>query len=106
MPGFDGTGPVGYGAMTGRGFGFCNPYGFRRGFYPRGGRGRGMGVRMGWGRGPYYAPYPAAPFPGYAPASYEPMVDEQETLKQEAEYLENELKVIKQRLEEIEKQEE
>lgn len=27
MPGFDGTGPMGLGPMTGGGRGFCNPYG-------------------------------------------------------------------------------
>lgn len=38
MPGFDGTGPLGYGPMTGGGRGYC--------MVPAG-RGRGMG----WGRG-------------------------------------------------------
>lgn len=42
MPRFDGSGPQGYGPMTGRGMGNCNNYGMR------GGRGmRGYG-RM-WG---------------------------------------------------------
>ena len=43
MPGFDGTGPRGMGAMTGGGRGFCNPrgiginnYSFRRGYGYRG----------------------------------------------------------------------
>ncbi len=47
MPGFDGTGPMGQGAMTGGGRGYCavalnsaggRPFG-GRGFYGRGGRG-------------------------------------------------------------------
>ncbi len=29
MPGFDGTGPMGMGPMTGGGRGFCSPYGAR-----------------------------------------------------------------------------
>jgi hypothetical protein len=40
MPRFDGTGPLGQGAMTGRGLGPCNG-GFRRGC----GRGNGFGYR-------------------------------------------------------------
>ncbi len=38
MPYFDGTGPGGQGPLTGRGFGPC-------------GNGRGIGRRMGFGRG-------------------------------------------------------
>lgn len=46
MPYFDGTGPMGYGPMTGRGMGPC------AGYYPRGyGRGFGRGHGRGWGRG-------------------------------------------------------
>lgn len=37
MPGFDKTGPQGQGPMTGRGMGPC-------------GKGRGMGMRMGFGK--------------------------------------------------------
>lgn len=49
MPGLDGTGPFGQGAMTGRGLGPCD-YGMRRGFLGRG-YGRGLGRRFGFGRG-------------------------------------------------------
>ena len=38
MPRFDGSGPMGYGPMTGRGFGPCGRgfrRGYGRGFYPR-----------------------------------------------------------------------
>lgn len=45
MPGFDRTGPLGEGPMTGRGLGYC---GGRVG-WPRFGGGRGFGG--GWGRG-------------------------------------------------------
>ncbi len=58
MPGFNGTGPMGQGPMTGRRMGFCNPnspagreggqgYGFSRGM----GRGPGRGAHRGFGRG-------------------------------------------------------
>ncbi len=43
MPGFDGTGPLGQGAMTGGGFGYCGS-----------GRGSGRGRRLGRGMGPGY----------------------------------------------------
>ena len=48
MPGFDGTGPNGQGARTGRGMGPCNQeqncmYGGRKGL----GRGKGLGREMG-----------------------------------------------------------
>jgi hypothetical protein len=63
MPGLDGTGPAGAGAMSGRGLGACAggrsaPWGLARGGgrgfgYGRGpcvgfGRGMGLGRRMGW----------------------------------------------------------
>ena len=45
MPGFDGTGPIGSGPMTGRGGGYCMSYVspgmmFNQGFCRSGGRGR------------------------------------------------------------------
>lgn len=52
MPGRDGTGPMGQGPMTGRGFGACGRarpgayyYGCGRGI----GRGMGLGIRRGFG---------------------------------------------------------
>jgi len=52
MPNFDGTGPAGAGAMTGRGDGPCaTPQGGRRAFNGRGGCGRGFGQGMGAGQG-------------------------------------------------------
>ncbi len=77
MPAGDGTGPLGYGSRTGRGFGNCAPaqytnaennerpnerpiYGLGRGGLPRGGgrglgfgggRGQGFGAGRGFGRG-------------------------------------------------------
>jgi hypothetical protein len=52
MPWLDGTGPNGFGPLTGRGFGYCSPRGFARGFGGRGfGRGYGRGFGRGFGRG-------------------------------------------------------
>lgn len=57
MPSGDRTGPMGFGPMTGRGYGRCSGYagvGFARGGWGRGrgaGRGRGMGRGRGWGQG-------------------------------------------------------
>ena len=48
MPGFNGTGPRGYGAMSGRGLGPCGG-GRARG--PGCGRGYGAGYGAGYGRG-------------------------------------------------------
>lgn len=61
MPGRNGTGPMGTGTMTGRGYGFCgnglygrrncNGIGFRRrefGYGPRFGSGYGFGLKYGF----------------------------------------------------------
>jgi len=75
MPGGDGTGPLGWGPMTGRAAGLCagqpvpgfaNPLmggGFGWGF----GRGRGMGGRGGWGRRNWFY---ATGVPGWQRAAY------------------------------------
>ena len=59
MPGFDGTGPMGLGPMTGGGRGFCNPAFGASGF--AGGAGSIYSRPYGWGS-PYasgmgYVPY-------------------------------------------------
>ncbi len=61
MPGGDGTGPLGRGAMSGRGMGVCAgaaPAGFGQGY------GMGLGRRRGFGR--CFLPYriPMAPVAG------------------------------------------
>jgi len=82
MPGFDRTGPMGAGPMTGGARGLCNPatggaarslgsvgygygygrgMGFRRGFRARGGCGPGRGWGRGFGRGYFEYPFAAAP---------------------------------------------
>ena len=51
MPRFDGTGPQGAGAMTGRGRGMCNPAGIPGGGISGGGMGSGYGQGQGQGQG-------------------------------------------------------
>lgn len=104
MPGGDGTGPSGLGPRTGRAAGYCARYpvpGYMnpilgRGYYHGGGRGRrnlyyATGL-TGWQRYAY----------SYAPG-VQTITKEQEIaeLKNEAEYLENELKEIRKRIQEI-----
>ncbi len=125
MPRGDGTGPAGMGPMTGRAAGFCagypvpgfmNPVGGRgyggwgRGFRGGGfGRGRGFGRGFGWARTGYGYPawgaanYPYAPYPAPAAPTVAP---EQELagLKQQAEYFQNALDEIKERMAELEQE--
>lgn len=121
MPRGDRTGPLGRGPMTGRGAGYCagydvpgfmNPVGGRRGFWGWG-RGGGRGGGRGW-RHWYYATglpgWMRGGSPGWygwagAPPAAEPMTREQEveTLKQHADFLEESLKEVTKRLEELEK---
>ena len=121
MPGFDGTGPQGAGAMTGGARGYCNP-GFRRNSIPYGrGYGMGRGFRggsaaspgwggRGYGRGfgrrgafppaggwydsinPYGNPYTIRP------------EDELSILKDEAAAIKSDLEAINRRIDEIESQ--
>ncbi len=116
MPGFDGTGPMGAGPMTGGGRGYCNPafagtrYPYGRGpGYGRGfgrGAGPGFGRGMGYGRGfAWRAPYRA--WGGFYPAPYGypyPMdaSGEVDMLKAEAERMKNALDDIHRRIEEME----
>ncbi|MGD8761868.1 MAG: DUF5320 domain-containing protein [Desulfobacteraceae bacterium] len=113
MPGFDRTGPMGAGPMTGGARGRCNPatagtipdyaggfgYGrglaLRRGF--RGGYGPGMGWGRGYGRG--YGWYPAAVPPAYPMSA----ADEMDMLKTDANYMKKSLDAINKRIEELEK---
>ena len=75
MPGYDRTGPLGQGALTGRGFGPC---------------GRGFGFRMGFGRG--------FGFRRFARITEK---EEKELLQEELGEIEEEKKEIEKRLKEI-----
>ena len=109
MPRGDGTGPMGIGPMTGRGMGYCAGYVVPR-YANRGfGRGRGRGFRRmydmiglpGWARCRTYssgfAPYV---YPGIAPD-----VNGIEVLRNQAEFLEKQLKELRERLKGFEKAE-
>jgi hypothetical protein len=119
MPGGDRTGPMGMGAMTGRGAGYCAGFGMPGYANPAPGRGFGMGYGRGRGfggggrgrRNMFYAT--GLPgwmrFGGYAapyghPTPYQQANPEMEkyALKQQAEDLQSELDSIKKRLNEIE----
>lgn len=116
MPFGDGTGPMGYGPMTGRGAGYCagypvpgymNPWGGYYGFgWGRGlgwGRGRGRGWRNmyyatglpGWARGG--GAWPVA-LPVRVPVSGLDPSREAEFLEKQASFLEQELAEVKKRL--------
>ena len=120
MPRGDGTGPGGMGPMTGRAAGFCvgypvpgymNPVGGRGyGGWGRGrgfGWGRGRGRGFGWAQAGYGMPAwegPAGPYaPEYGVAGPQ-ITAEQELagLKQQAEYFQDALDGIKERIEQLE----
>ena len=122
MPGGNRTGPGGLGPMTGRGAGFCagfsvpgyaNPvggrgYGMGLGSGRGMGRGRGFGRGFGWGRTGYGMPAWAGvadPYP--ANTSFGPTVtaaQELEGLKQQAEFMQNSLSQVSERIEQLEKE--
>ena len=125
MPYGDRTGPRGRGPMTGRGAGHCAGYpfpGFMNPYIPRRGGGRGFGRGRGWGRGfgrgrgwgrgyypspdPYYDPMPQyGPSPGYGGPYKEPGPEEEKAyLEKMVESLENDLKEVKKRIQELAKE--
>jgi hypothetical protein len=111
MPFGDGTGPMGYGPMTGRAAGYCAGYGMPGYMNPipgQGwgfrGRGRGRGFRRwAWAPGAYapyvgaYAPYAGYPYPP-------PPEQELDVLKNQAEHLKATLDDITARIEELSKE--
>jgi hypothetical protein len=117
MPRGDRTGPMGMGAMTGRGAGYCAGFGMPgyanpapgRGFgmgFGRGGAfwGRGFGGGRGWRHGFYATGLPGWMRFGPSAAPYlkpDPEMEKQ-ALKDQAEALQSELDFIKKRLGEIE----
>jgi hypothetical protein len=124
MPGGDRTGPLGAGPMTGRGAGYCagyaapgyaNPFG-GRGWFGRGrrfGRGRGWfgrGWRHWYGPGPGWVPYAYGDpyYSGYVDPTYPhgrelSTSDEMTMLREQSEFLQNELKEIQERIGTLEK---
>jgi len=123
MPGGDRTGPEGRGSRTGRGAGYCSGYhmpGYANSDIPRFGRGFGFGRGMGrgfgrgfWGRGRgfwhrgYYPEsyYEQTPRPYYREPYTEPNPgEEKQYLEQMVKDLDEELKHVKDRLQELSKQ--
>jgi hypothetical protein len=120
MPRVNGTGPRGMGPMTGHGAGFCAGFAMPANENPMPGRGLGIGFggsRGAWSRGfggggrgcrnMFYA----TGQPGWmrfgataAPvANFDPEMEKQ-ALKNQADYLQGELNLIRKRLEEVEKE--
>ncbi len=128
MPGFDRTGPMGAGPMTGGARGFCNPatsgavrsyggwcgygygrgMGFRRGFRSRGGYGppinqdfRFAPTGRGWGRGfgRGYMGYPVAVAPPVYPMD---APDEIDMLRAQADSLKASLDAVNRRIDVLE----
>ena len=83
MPGFDRTGPTGYGPMTGRGFGPC-------------GYGRGRGFRRFAG---VTQVQPSYPYPRYEYRKEDEIAD----LRAERELMQRDLKAVEERLKQLEK---
>ncbi len=107
MPGFDGTGPRGMGAMTGGGRGYCAlPAGNQlvgRGFLR--GMGRSLGAFGRGGRGMGRGGFFSNPNWGYVagmPES-EPLNSQQELsgLRQQAQLIQSQLEQIQQRISEL-----
>ena len=105
MPGRDGSGPMGQGALTGRGLGPCGTNRTVRGFGRGFGAGAVRGMRAGFGRG--YRNYENT---RAVPVVREPITNiqseytkeqELEDLKTEKETIERELKDVEQRIKEL-----
>lgn len=108
MPRGDGTGPMGMSPMTGCGAGYCNgfaapgyahPSQFVRGFGCRFGRGRENMNRFRIIGKPGWARYGYPAFNESGEASF----DEQTLLANQAEFLENQLQWVKNRLSSFQK---
>ena len=108
MPGGDRTGPTGRGPMTGRSVGYCTGYpepGYASPGYGRGlGRGLGRGFGRGfWGRGRGFWRRDYSPEPYH---TQEPTKEEEKTyLEKMVKGLEEEIKAIRERIQEITKKE-
>ena len=113
MPGFDRTGPMGEGPMTGGARGRCNPRGSLNSFgglgMVRGARrgfGQGFGSARGYGRGPGRRGFSPAAGGWYGPAYDRPYAmnekDQITMLKNEAYALNSELAEINKRIRELE----
>jgi hypothetical protein len=101
MPGFNGTGPMGAGPMTGGGRGYCTGggVGFQQGYGRQGfGRGRGRGYGRGFNQ---TGAYPMGNAPQYnAPDSLN-SADELRMLRAQADQMRSALDNIQRRMDEL-----
>lgn len=114
MPGGNGTGPLGQGPMTGRGAGYCAGFGMpgyaNRGFGYGMGRGFGRGGgRFGWRNWFWATGLPRWARPGWGMGAYaapQPMTDqdELEMLKAQSEQMQQTLRHIQQRIDQLQSQ--
>ncbi len=125
MPAGDGTGSMGQGPMTGRRAGYCAGYGvpgYANPAAPRMGMGWRCGRGLGWGRGggwrwrhwytatglPGWARWgapPAWPVPPAAPYAAPPSPEQEvELLRNQVEWLKEQLKAIEKRIAELQKE--
>ncbi len=111
MPGFDRTGPMSTGSMTGGARGLCNPAnaGYNARFTRDSGSGKGPGLRRGFrgGYGPgrgrgFVSGYRGSP-PAAVSAYSTGTSDEMNRLKADAGYLKTSLDAINKRIEELER---
>ncbi len=93
MPGFDRSGPMGAGSMTGGARGYCNSENARSGRPLAGSAGFGRGMGRGYSRG--FSPYP----PMYA----ENTAEELGMFKQQVDSVKNTLDSINRRIADLEK---
>jgi len=104
MPGFNGSGPMGGGPMTGGGRGYCDPAG--AGFGRPMGYGRGMaygrGARGGYAPGRGLRRGYAGAYDQYPPVYDREPIDELSALKQQADSIKNTLDSITSRIAELE----
>lgn len=100
MPKFDGTGPAGFGPMSGWSHGCCVQPGWRA--YPRYGWGGGYG--RGWRHRFWASGVPERMWHwSLYDYPYFTAEDEIEWLKRESQFLEKELEAIRKRIEELER---
>ncbi len=102
MPGRDGTGPMGAGAMTGRGMGLCTTVPGNAGSGFGFGKGQGLGRRLGCGRGYGRGRGFGAGYGAGVPVQPVDRQDQIAILKEQALQLEGSLQTVKERLSSLE----
>lgn len=105
MPSGDRTGPMGAGPRTGRGAGYCSGYSMPGYANQFGGRGFARGGGRGFRNRFYATGFPGWAAQGYGQPPAPTEAQELEGLKQEAEFLKDNLNQISQRISQLEKEE-